>query len=258
MRNGFKIGLGSSVLAVATALSVANPASAQDAAPEDEDTIMVTARKREENLVEVPLAVTVATQEQLSRDQIYNVNDLQRVAPALEISQTSGGETNGGGRLRGLGTGVFNPSVASSVALVIDQVPVGNLNFPLLYDLAQVEVLRGPQGTLFGQGASAGVLNITTRRPEFDAVTVNGSMDWADKGTAGSEVGELVFNGGLNLPLASNMAARLSGRGFGAGGPAAADRGGAGEGQHLPAGQSRQLDGHSRHCHRHRIGLCRA
>ncbi|MCP3729894.1 TonB-dependent receptor [Sphingomonas sp. MG17] len=194
-------------------LAATAPAQAQDesaAAQSDEGAIIVTARKRAENLIDVPLAVTVATQEQLARDQVYNVNDLQRVAPALEISQTSGGETNGGGRLRGLGTGVFNPSVASSVALVIDQVPVGNLNFPLLYDLAQVEVLRGPQGTLFGQGASAGVLNITTRKPSFDKIAVNGSVDFADKGTAGSEVGELVLNAGFNVPLGQNVALRFS------------------------------------------------
>ncbi len=197
-------------------LAIGAPAFAQDeAAPaaqadKDSDTIIITARKRAENLIEVPLAVTVATQEQLARDQVTNVNDLQRIAPALEISQTSGGETNGGGRLRGVGTGIFNPSVASSVALVIDQVPVGNLNFPLLYDLGQVEVLRGPQGTLFGQGASAGVLNITTRAPSFDGYAGNISVDWADKGAMGSEVGELVVNGGVNIPLGSNAALRVS------------------------------------------------
>jgi len=195
-------------------LAIGAPAFAQDetapAAQADKDTIIITARKRAENLIEVPLAVTVATQEQLARDQVTNVNDLQRVAPALEISQTSGGETNGGGRLRGVGTGIFNPSVASSVALVIDQVPVGNLNFPLLYDLGQVEVLRGPQGTLFGQGASAGVLNITTRAPSFDGYAGNVSVDWADKGSMGSEVGELMVNGGVNIPLGSNAALRVS------------------------------------------------
>jgi iron complex outermembrane recepter protein len=63
------------------------------------------------------------------------LKSLQRIAPALEISQTSGGETNGGGRLRGLETGVFNPPVASSVAFVVDQLPVGNLAFPQLSDL---------------------------------------------------------------------------------------------------------------------------
>lgn len=72
------------------------------------------------------------------------LKSLQRIAPALEISQTSGGETNGGGCLRGRGTGVFNPPVASSVAFVVDQVPVGNLAFPQLFDLAQVEFHLGP------------------------------------------------------------------------------------------------------------------
>jgi len=200
-------------MAAALGLVLADAAAAQESPAEDGSepaAIIVTARKRAENLIDVPVPVTVATQEQLSRDQVYSVNDLQRIAPALEISQTSGGETNGGARLRGLGTGVFNPSVASSVALVIDQVPVGNLNFPLLYDLAQVEVLRGPQGTLFGQGASAGVLNIATRAPSFKGIAVNGSIDWADKGTLGSEVGELVINAGLNVPLGQTVALRLA------------------------------------------------
>lgn len=132
--------------------TLAMPASAQDANEDDSDTITVTARKREENLIDVPLAVSVATREQLARDQVYTVTDLQRVTPALEVSQTSGGEVNGGARLRGLGTGVFNASVSPSVAFVIDQVPQGNVTFPVLFDLGQVEVLRGPQGTLFGQG----------------------------------------------------------------------------------------------------------
>ncbi len=190
------------------------PVAAQDsgdtAVAGNSGTIYVTSRKRDESLIEVPLAVTVATAEQLQRDQVNNMNDLQRLAPALEISQTFGGETNGGGRLRGLGTGVFNPSVQSSVALVIDQVPVGNLSFPMLYDLQQVEVLRGPQGTLFGQGASAGVLNIATRAPVLGEASANASLDFADKGTAGSEVGELIASAGLSVPLTSNLALRIA------------------------------------------------
>ncbi|MBC2669326.1 TonB-dependent receptor [Novosphingobium piscinae] len=188
------------------------PQAAEDTALEDENAIVVTARKRVENLIDVPLAVSVATADQLKRDQIYNVTDLQRITPALEVAQTFGGESNGGGRLRGFGTGVFNPSVAPSVALVIDQVPIGNLNFPVLFDMAQVEVLRGPQGTLFGQGASAGVLNITTRNPEFDRFAANVSIDAADKGTAGAEFGEVIVNAGMNVPLGSNVALRVSGQ----------------------------------------------
>ncbi len=198
-------------------MAFAAPATAQNAPANDEaensgTIITVTARKREENLIDVPIAVSVATQEQLARDQVYNLSDLQRIAPALEISQTSGGETNGGGRLRGLGTGVFNPSVSSSVAFVVDQVPTGNLSFPLLYDLAQVEVLRGPQGTLFGQGASAGVINVRTRAPSTDGFSVNGGVDFADKGSLGAEVGELIVNAGVNVPAGDSAAFRVAGQ----------------------------------------------
>ena len=193
-------------------LALAAPASAQQA--EDEgasaDTIVVTARKREENLLDVPLPVSVTTAEQLKRDQIYTITDLQRTSPSLEVSQTSGGEVNGGARLRGLGTGVFNASVSPSVAFVVDQVPQGNLTFPLMFDLGQVEVLRGPQGTLFGQGASAGVINISTVAPSLDRASVSGGVDFADNGSAGSEVGELTVRAAANVPLNQTIAARVA------------------------------------------------
>lgn len=185
------------------------PAFAQDAEAGVDD-IVVTARLREERLVDVPVPVSVATQAQLERDQINNVSDLQRIAPALEISQTSGGENNGGARVRGIGTGVFNASVSPSVAFVVDQVPQGNLSFPMLFDLGQVEVLRGPQGTLFGQGASAGVINITTVAPSLDGISVSGGIDYADKGTGGSEVSETVVRSAINLPFGDKAALRLA------------------------------------------------
>ena len=172
--------------------------------------VVVTARKRVELVIDVPLAVSVVGREQLERDQISNLTDLARTSPALEISQSFGGESNGGGRLRGIGTGVFNPSVSPSVALVVDQVPIGNLAFPLLFDLSAVEVLRGPQGTLFGQGASAGVINVRSTAPSTKAFAARGSVQYADKGTAGSEFGEQVFDAALNLPLNDRMALRLA------------------------------------------------
>jgi iron complex outermembrane recepter protein len=201
--------IASSMLAMA-ATSPAVFAQTADEEEVDSDAIVVTARKRQENLVDVPLAVSVATGEQLKRDQVNNYNDLQRITPALEVSQTAGGESNGGSRLRGLGTGVFNPSVQSSVALVVDQAPVGNMSFNLLYDLAQVEVLRGPQGTLFGQGASAGVVNMTTKAPSTDGWAGASSVDFADKGTAGSEVGELIVNSAFNAPIGDQAAIRVA------------------------------------------------
>jgi iron complex outermembrane recepter protein len=200
-------------LLATTAIIVAGtsvPAFAQAADEATSDEIIVTARKRAESLIDVPLPVTVATKEQLTRDQVFTITDLSRVTPALEISQTSGGEVNGGARLRGLGTGVFNASVSPSVAFVVDQVPQGNLTFPLLFDLAQVEVLRGPQGTLFGQGASAGVINVSTVAPSTAGPAGNFGIDFADKGTGGSEVGELTVRAGANVPLGEMAAIRLA------------------------------------------------
>jgi iron complex outermembrane recepter protein len=205
------------VLLATTALlsaSLAPSAFAQQSEAEavEEGTIIVTARQRDETLIDVPIPVSVATQEQLKRDQIYTLTDLQRITPALEVSQTAGAENNGGGRLRGLGTGVFNPSVSPSVALIVDQAAIGNLSFPQIFDIAQVEVLRGPQGTLFGQGASAGAVHIKTRNPSTDAPAGNFSINYADKGTAGSEVGELVATAGINVPLSGKVAFRLAGQ----------------------------------------------
>lgn len=172
--------------------------------------IVVTARKRTELVIDVPLAVSVVGREQLERDQISNLTDLARTSPSLEVSQSFGGESNGGGRLRGIGTGVFNPSVSPSVALVVDQVPIGNLAFPLLFDLSAVEVLRGPQGTLFGQGASAGVINIRSTAPSTTGLSVRGAIQYANKGTAGSEFGEQVLDAAVNVPLGDRMALRLA------------------------------------------------
>jgi iron complex outermembrane recepter protein len=200
-------------LFASTALALINPTTAFGQAAtstESSDEIIVTARQREEKLIDVPVPVTVATAEQISRDKVYTISDLQRITPALEISQTSGGEVTGGARLRGLGTGVFNNSVSPSVAFVVDQVPQGNLTFPIMFDIGQVEVLRGPQGTLFGQGASAGVINISTAAPTTDSFKIVGGLDWADKGTLGSEVGETIARAAFNAPLGDNAAIRVA------------------------------------------------
>ena len=173
--------------------------------------IIVTARLRDESLLEVPLAVTVTTAEQLSRDQIYTLTDLQRITPALQVNQGFGGDINGGAGLRGIRTQAFNPSVAPSVAVVLDQAAAGNVNFPILHDIAAVEVLRGPQGTLFGQGASAGVLNVSTVAPEIGQFKANFNLDYADDGTAGSESTEIVARGGLTFSLGEKAAVRVAG-----------------------------------------------
>ena len=173
--------------------------------------IVVTAQRRAESLQEVPIAITVATKEQIERDQIYTITDLQRVTPALEVSQTFGGESTGGGRIRGVGTNVFNQTATGSVAVVVDQVPQGLMPFAQLYDLAQVEVLRGPQGTLFGQTASAGVINVTSAAPDPAKFAARFGVDYAGNGTAGSEFGQTVVNAAVNMPISASSAVRLTG-----------------------------------------------
>ncbi|WP_082356111.1 TonB-dependent receptor [Novosphingobium sp. AAP83] len=205
------------VLAVTATPAVAQNVAQSASSAQTEDTsselnaIVVTARLRQESLTEVPIAVSVATAEQLARDQIYTLSDLSRITPTLEVSASFGGNINGGAGIRGIRTQAFNPSVSPSVALVVDQAAAGNVTFPILHDVAQVEVLRGPQGTLFGQGASAGVVSVTTRAPKLGEVQANFNVDYADDGTAGSENTEIVMRGGLNVPLGTNAALRVAG-----------------------------------------------
>jgi len=180
---------------------------AQEAEFSGLEEIIVTAQKREQALQDVPISISVATEEQLKRDQIYTLSDLQRAAPGLEIAPTFGGEQNGGARIRGIGTNLFSEGAAPSVAVVVDQMPSGNIAMPEIFDLAQVEVLRGPQGTLFGQSASAGVINITSKSPEFDefSAEIGGDYQWND-------YDQELINGAVNIPLTDNSAMRLATR----------------------------------------------
>ena len=217
-----KKGLGVLALTTVSTLALAVPVFAQEtpeptaAVEEDEtarlDTITVSARQRDETLLDVPFAVSASDRATLERDQVVDLNDLSRTTPALEVNQTFGGEQNGGGRVRGLGTGVFNRSVSPSVAYILDGAPQGNLNFRTLFDLQQVEVLRGPQGTLFGQGASAGVINVRTVDPVFDEFSGDVTVDYASNGDLGSESGRTIIDAGVNIPIADNMALRVAGQ----------------------------------------------
>ncbi len=132
------------------------------------DTIVVTAQKRKENLQDVPVVVTVVNKQLLQDSGIQDVKDLQRVVPGLTVtSDTSDATTTA--RIRGIGTVGDNPGLEPSVGIVIDGVyrPRNGVGFNDLGDVDQIEVLKGPQGTLFGKSTSAGVINITTAEPTF-------------------------------------------------------------------------------------------
>jgi len=193
--------------APAFAADAATTAAAEPATGE----IIVTAQRRAEKVTEVPISITVADSAQLEREQVDTVSDLSRIAPSLEINNAPGQNTGGGGAIRGIGTQTFSAGAVPSVGIVVDQVSQGNANLSNLFDVARVEVLKGPQGTLFGLTTSAGVINITTNKPEFNAFTLRMRTELSGAGFAGSQYGNQVVQGVMNIPLAANAALRVSG-----------------------------------------------
>jgi iron complex outermembrane receptor protein len=130
------------------------------------ETVVVTAQKRQENVQNVPLAVSVVTARQLESAGVKEFTDVSRVAPSLTIRQADQ-PINASVALRGIGTFAYGIGVEPSVAVQLDDVPVSfqARAFSDLTDVERIEVLRGPQSTLYGKSASAGLINITTRDP---------------------------------------------------------------------------------------------
>ncbi len=206
--------VGASMLAVAsTAHAQVAPSADAAATGTSGADIVVTAQRRAEKVTQVPISITVANQAQLERQQIDTVNDLNRIAPSLEIQSAPGQNTGGGGSIRGIGTQTFSAGAVASVGVVVDQVSQGNANISDLFDVARIEVLKGPQGTLFGLTTSAGVINITTNKPEFDTFSARLRTELSHAGTAGSRYGDQIVQGVVNLPLAHDAALRIAGFG---------------------------------------------
>ena len=139
-------------------------------APAEVDELIVTARRREENAQDVPIALTVLGGATLEKTGAYNVQGLTQLAPSLQFSSFNPRNTQV--NIRGLGnnTGLANDGLEAGVGIYIDQVYYSRpaaATFDLL-DIERVEILRGPQGTLFGKNTTAGALNVTTRAPSFD------------------------------------------------------------------------------------------
>lgn len=166
------------------------------------DVVIVTANKREEPLQDVPTAVAVIDAAQLRRQNITDVLDLTRAAAAL-----NGGydPTASVLSIRGIGTSSFSFTSEGSVAVVLDGVALANTSelAPQLLDIERVEVLEGPQGTLYGRNASAGVINVVSAQPVLDETSFSG------RAQAGSRHGSHL-HGVLNLPLLPTAALRIA------------------------------------------------
>ena len=135
----------------------------------DINEIIVTATRRNQVLSDVPIAVSAVSAEQLQNSGGSDIRQLNQLAPSLLVSSATN-ESNGAARIRGVGTVGENPGLESSVAVFIDGVYRSRTGVGLtdLGPIDRIEVLRGPQGTLFGRNASAGLINITTAMPKFD------------------------------------------------------------------------------------------
>jgi iron complex outermembrane receptor protein len=131
--------------------------------------IIVTATRRTEALSEVPLAVSAVTGDRLRDSGAFDIRQLSQLVPSLSVA-TTGSEANGSARIRGIGTVGDNPGLESSVAVFIDGVYRSRSGVGLneLGEIERIEVLRGPQGTLFGRNASAGLIHVISKKPSFD------------------------------------------------------------------------------------------
>lgn len=162
-----------SLLWLTAAMAAGAPALAQDRQEEPDqpvvlDEVIVLATKRPETLFDVPVAVTAYSSEQLQAAQVRDVRDLQIVAPTLVVN-SSAGSTQTIFTIRGNGTPGQNTGLEQSVGVFIDGVYRGRPGAALgdLSDVSQIEVLRGPQGTLFGRNTSGGVVSVQTQPPAF-------------------------------------------------------------------------------------------
>jgi iron complex outermembrane receptor protein len=199
-------------------LVVAKVEAAQEEAPLV-DQLIVTAQKRAERAQDVPISATVVTSARLQDNQINSLPDLARLAPGLTFGAPGESSPGGGAMIRGIGTIAFSRSASPSVGIVVDGIPTGAVNISNLFDIEQVEVLSGPQGTLFGDSVSAGLINIRTVTPRIGEFSGRLSADAAGDGLAGSHIGNSTIRLAANLPLTSTAALRLSAYGLDSSGP---------------------------------------
>ncbi len=203
-------------LLASTAL-VALPAAAETTAPAEqevtaagtgagapEDEILVTARRRAEASQDVPLAISVVGGEHLDNTGAFNVGRLQQLTPTLQFYTSN--PRNSAANIRGIGApfGLTNDGIEQGVGIYVDDVyysRAASSTFDFL-DVARIEVLRGPQGTLYGKNTTAGALNITSRQPTFNF-----------EGRAEVSIGNLAFKqakAAVSGPLSDKVAAHVA------------------------------------------------
>jgi outer membrane receptor protein involved in Fe transport len=164
--------------------------------------VIVTSQKTEQTLQEVPASVSALEGDFLRETGAFDINKVQNYAPNTEIRLSP---TGGSFRIRGLGSQSSNAATEPSVGTVVDGVFYGRSHFlyALFNDIERIEVLRGPQGSLFGKNTTAGVLNVTTRKPGNETA---GNIDYLY-----GSYGETAIKPGLDIPISEHFNLRYSG-----------------------------------------------
>ena len=176
------------------------------------ETVTVTSQKRKENVQQVPLSISVISGAQLQENHVYDITDFTRMVPNVSFSSQGG---------LGLATleirGVSSQAGSATVSVYLDDVSLTTRNIysqgaaePRFFDIERVEVLRGPQGTLYGEGSFGGVINIISKRPNAQKFEAGASATWFEIEDGGS--GSSDINAMINVPLIKDkFAARLVG-----------------------------------------------
>jgi iron complex outermembrane receptor protein len=202
-------------LGVASALVYSRPLSAQTASTEtaSHDTlqeVVVTAQRREENLQKVPIAVTAVSSEDMAASNVKSVQDLTTLVSGFIGPGNNGMQSP---HLRGIGSQVGSPGIENSVALYVDGIYIGATTPALLglNDVQQVEVLKGPQGTLFGRNTTGGLLQITTRNPSATPA-LEAELGYANYNATSASA---YVNAPVNSNISTNLAVQASNQGEG-------------------------------------------
>ncbi|AWA37250.1 TonB-dependent receptor [Pseudomonas fluorescens] len=178
------------------------PAGKTATATSQLETVTVTTRRREESSQDVPTPMSVVSGTTLETQRVYRIQDLQQLVPSVNVAYMHARQSSVS--IRGLGNNPASDGLEGSVGLYIDNVYLGRPGMAVfdLMDIEQLEVLRGPQGTLFGKNTTAGVINISTRAPSF---TPERSIE-----TSVGEDGYFQTKGTLSGPLNDQLAGRIS------------------------------------------------
>lgn len=170
----------------------------------DDQEIVVTAQRTSERLQDVPIAVSAFSAESLERQQIKNTSDLQATLPNVTFTKTN--FTGSSFTIRGIGDLCVGVTCDSATAIHMNDAPLFSTRLfeGEFYDLGQIEVLRGPQGTLYGRNATSGVVNIRTARPELGAFGAAGEAEYGNYDS-------IKVKGMINLPVGDVLGVRLAG-----------------------------------------------